>query len=432
MKRKQVILSIFLFLLLFTFSGAKKGSSCKKKLLPMTSIHIIDRNGFSETISNKERLGQFQNVNFLSQQPYQKVLRIYARDSQGNLRSVVTTYHENGNPKQFLEILNARAHGHYCEWHENGNMRVMSKVIGGTPDVTIVAEKSWLFDGPNYAWDEEGHLLAEVNYSQGSLEGITTYYHPNGQMWKKIPYVKNQVEGTIEIFRFDGELLQQTTFCQGQKHGNAVRFWENQQLACREDYTFGKLENGQYFDRQGNVISEVKNGTGFRAIFSKDSVQELQEFTDGSLEGEVKVFQHEGCLKRIYHVKNGIKHGEELEFYDRFFDSSLPLQPKLSFHWYQGKVQGMVKTWHSNGVLESQKEMANNKKHGVFTAWYRDGNLLMIEEYNHDKLVRGDYFKKEERAPISQVLEGKGMVSIFDSEGHFVQKIPYVNGKPEN
>jgi antitoxin component YwqK of YwqJK toxin-antitoxin module len=294
-----------------------------------------------------------------------------------------------------------------------------------------MAEKSWLFDGPSYAWDEEEHQIAEINYSQGSLEGITTHFHPNGQIWKKIPYLKNQVEGVAEIYRSDGELLQQVSYSQGQKNGPSTRYWNPQQLAGQEDYSHGRLETGEYFDEHGNLITEVKNGTGYRPIFGKNHVQELQEFTDGSLEGEVKAFNQEGRLKRIYHIKNGIKHGEEIEYYDRFFESSAPLQTKISFYWYEGKIQGMVKTWYPSGILESQKEMSNNTKNGVLTAWYRDGNLMMIEEYDNDKLVRGDYFKKEERIPISQVVDGKGTTTIFDADGHFMQRISYLNGKPE-
>ena len=44
----------------------------------------------------------------------------------------------------------------------------------------------------------------------------------------------------------------------------------------------------------------------------------------GILEGEVKVFNQQGRLKRLYHVKNGIKHGEEIEYYDRFFAPPTP------------------------------------------------------------------------------------------------------------
>lgn len=432
---KSLLLGFILCLLLITTSSAKRSKSSKStskgRLLPLTSVHIVDRNGFSETISNKERINQFQNVNFLSPQPYQKVLRIYARDSVGNLRSVVTTYHENGNPKQFLEILNARANGNYYEWHANGGMSVRARVIGGTADVTSLAEKTWLFDGPSYAWDDKGHLIAEINYSQGSLQGMTTYFHPNGQVWKTLPYSKNQLDGTVEIYRNNGELFQQTFFCQGQKQGTSTRYWDCEHLASQEEYYNGKLESGLYFDREGSLIAEVKEGTGFRAIFGQEHILELQEYFDGTLEGEVKVFNQEGRLKRIYHVKNNIKHGEEVEYYERYFDSKAPLQPKLSFYWYEGKIQGMAKSWYPNGVMESRKEMANNTKNGVLTTWYSDASLMLIEEYTNDKLIRGDYFKKEDRIPTSQVIEGNGIATIFDSEGHFVQKITYSNGKPE-
>ncbi len=71
-------------------------------------------------------------------------------------------------------------------------------------------------------------------------------------------------------------------------------------------------------------------------------------------------------------------------------------------------------------------------KNGVSTAWYRNGNLMMIEEYEQNKLIRGDYFKKGEKVPVSQVIQGKGTVTSFDADGHFIQKIPYLNGKPSD
>lgn len=428
---KLLGLGIIFCLLIFSLTSAKRTQNRKPRPLSLTSVHIVDRNGFTETISNKERLNQFQNVNFLDPQPYQKVLRIYSRDSRGNLRSVVTTYHENGNVKQFLEILNARANGTYCEWHENGKMSLMARVISGNPDVTVLAEKSWLFDGPSYVWDEDENQLAEINYSQGSLEGQSTYFHPNGSIWKKIPYCKNQLEGALEIFTKTGELLQSSSYIQGKKNGVSLRYWNPQQIAAEEEFCRGKLENGQYFDQTGALIAEVRNGTGIRAIFGKNAIIELQQYIDGIIEGEIQVFNQEGILKRIYHVKNGIKHGEEIEYYDRFFSSPAALQQKLSFSWYEGKIQGYAKTWYPNGLLESQKEMANNAKNGVLSAWYRDGNFMLIEEYENDVLVRGEYYKKDERTPCSQVVEGKGVATIFDAEGHFIQKVSYNNGKPE-
>lgn len=428
---KNLGLFFLLCVLLLTFSSAKKPT--KKRLLNLTSVHIVDRNGFEETISNKDRLAQFQKADFLTQQPYKKILRIYERSSKGDIRSVVNTYHENGNPKQLLEILNARANGIYREWHENGSISLSTYVIGGAPDVTPMAETSWIFDGPSTAWDEDGNLIAEMNYNHGDLEGLSKYYHESGKLWKSIPFYKNQVDGVVEIYKEDGTILQQYNYCNGKKDGTSTRYWDAKHLASLEEFMQDKLVNGQYFNRQGELLSEVKQGCGLKAIFGKDSLQEMQEYQDGVQEGKVQVFTSNGCTKRIYHIKNDIKHGEEIEYYEKSFAKSTDdPQCKFSFYWYEGKVQGLYRSWYSNGIQESQKEMANNKKNGVSTAWYKDGSLMMIEEYEDNKLLRGDYFKKGEKVPNSQVLQGKGTVTVFDGDGHFVQKIAYLNGKPED
>lgn len=441
--KKHAIWVVLCVLTLVTLTSAKRMPSRKvNKPLPLTSVHIVDRNGFADTINNSERLEQFQQTDFFKSCPYQKVLRIYKRDTKGDVRSIITTYYPNGNIKQFLEVLNARAYGNYREWHENGQMSLSTHIIGGTPDITPTAQTSWLFDELSCVWDENGNLLAEIPYSQGFLEGEAVYYHPpsakvaTGRVWKKIPYSKNMVDGVAEFYQDSGELLQRSTYVQGARQGSSVRFWNVNQVAAQEEFDQGKLESGQYFDQKGQLIAEIAHGSGQKAAFSKNGIYELQEYRQGLLEGEVKLFNTQGRLKRIYHVKNQIKHGEEVEYYDYPIPdpkdpSQTIVQPKLSFQWYDGKVQGTAKTWFSNGNLESQREMSNSMKNGILTSWYRDGNLMMIEEYEQDKLVRGDYFKQGEKIPTSQVLQGKGLATIYDADGHFVRKTSYENGKPE-
>jgi len=425
---KKTFSSLVLCSLLVIFSSATCKKIVKKpRLLPLTNVHIVDRNGFAETISSKDRVAQFQNIDFLQPQPYQKVLLVYGRDSQGKIRSVATTYYENGNPKQFIEIVNGRANGTYAEWHENGSSRLAACIIGGTPDLTMAAEKSWIFDGICCAWDEDDNLIAEIYYDQGALCGISTYYYTNGQIWKSIPYDKNQINGMIEVFKKNGEPLMQVNYTCGQKEGKACRYWTCEQLASQELYCQNNLMEGQYFDQNGLMIAEVKNSTGYRATFNNCGLKELQQISNGHICGEVKVFDDKGQLTRIYHVKNSLKHGEEIDYYP----SSGTLRQRLAFQWQNGKIQGIVRTWYPNGNMESQKEMHDNKRNGVSTAWYQDGNLMLIEEYDENQLIKGEYFKKGERIPVSQVCNGKGIATIYDLKGNFVQKITYLNGKPE-
>ena len=71
----------------------------------IVSIQVIDRNGFTETMSTDERLSQYQKVDFLTPQPFQKVQRVFSRNPEGKTRSAITSYHSNGHIFQYLEVL---------------------------------------------------------------------------------------------------------------------------------------------------------------------------------------------------------------------------------------------------------------------------------------------------------------------------------------
>ena len=81
----------------------------------IVSIQILDRNGFSETISNKERLSVYQNVDFFAAQPYEKVLRVYGKDGEGKSHSKIISYHETGGAWQYLEAIDGKANGKFLE-----------------------------------------------------------------------------------------------------------------------------------------------------------------------------------------------------------------------------------------------------------------------------------------------------------------------------
>lgn len=398
--------------------------------LELISINIIDRNGLNETVTNPDRLNQYEQVDFLRPQPYKKVLRVYKKNCQGDSQAYITTYYENGQPKQYLETVNNRAFGRYREWHENGVAKLEVLVIGGMADLAPCAEKSWQFDGCAQAWDENGNLVTEISYNKGNLEGESIYYHPNGAIWKRIPYYKNQANGTAEYYLDNGQLLQTISFTDGILNGIALRFWSPERIAADELYNKGRLIQGHYFDSCGKMISEIIDGEGYRSSFGKESLYELQEFHEGVLNGEVRVFDENGYLVRVYHIENNLKNGEEIEYQTR--RNTPEPKPKLLITWYKGKIQGYVKTWYDNGNIESQRELVDNRRNGVATAWYKDGSLMLIEEYDRDRLVKGEYYKKGDRIPVSEISNGSGIATLYDGEGHFMRKINYYNGKPQD
>ena len=256
----------------------------------LTLINIIDQNGLTETISSKERIAQFETVNFLARQPYKKVMRIFARDFQGNISAILTSYHPNGQPWQYLEIVNSRAMGAYKEWYSTGQLKIQATIIGGDPDLTVAAEKTWLFNGLCQVWDEQGKKTADLPYLNGALEGTALYYHSCGALWKKIPYCQNNRHGLQQIFLESGKLFSETQFANDLQNGPSCRWWPSGALASSESYQDGKLQTGSYWDLSGQLITQVIEGCGKQTLFGKTTVAAIQEYKKGLPEGRVELY----------------------------------------------------------------------------------------------------------------------------------------------
>jgi len=397
---------------------------------PLVSIQIQDRNGLTETISIPERLEGFQKLDFLSTQPYKKVLRIFKQ--QGKNSGIITTYHPNGLPWQYLEIQDMRAFGVYKEWHSNGVMRIDSKVIGGAADIDPNSQRDWLFDGEAKLWNEQGQLLAQIPYQNGMLEGVSIYYYPNGSIQKTSPYRQNHLQGEEIEFYESGEIFSKTTYHFGIKKGESLGFWPNNKHRWSEIYQEGLLLQASYYSLEGALLSEVNEGFGFQTIFKDSLLSHKIEYRRGQPEGIVQKFSSNGELRNVYRVKHGLKQGEEIEYYSEKEKelTSEKYLPKLSISWEGNTINGIVKTWYSNGKLQSQRDYARNKKNGASLGWYKDGAVMYIEEYEEDKLTSGQYYKKNQKDPISSIFNGTGTATLYDEQGIFLRKVQYVKGKP--
>lgn len=397
---------------------------------PLIAIQVEDRNGLIETVSTPERLQAYEVLDYLSSQPYKKVLRIFKKN--GKSYSKITTYHPNGTICQYLEAEEMRAHGSYREWHPNGQLKIEALIIGGTADISSAAQKDWLFDGINQVWDEKGHLLAKILYEKGTMEGTSVYFYPSGKIEKELPFKKNILEGDAIEYHPTGAIKSKIHFAKGIKHEDSVGYFTNGQPSWKEYYNEGFLLRGSYYNSHGDLLSEVEDGRGRQAIYSGETLSLLVEIRRGSPEGIVKKFTPKGELQSSYFIKNGKKQGEEIEYFlaSECNEGEKELKAKLSLHWDQDMIHGVVKTWYLNGKLQSQKEYCRNQKHGAALAWYKNGALMLMEDYEQGQLVKGSYYKKNQNEPISTINNGNGICYLYDEEGVFLRKITYVKGKP--
>lgn len=394
----------------------------------IVSMQIIDRNGFTETISNKDRLNSFQTLDFRTSQPYKKVLRVYGRNTLGQSTSKITSYHDNGLLCQYLEVVDGRAHGLYQEWYSNGKMKLEAHLIEGVADIHELAQATWVFEGEAKTWNEQGELIAEFFYVKGLLHTPARYYFPNGKLEKIIPYDQGEVHGSVQVFDENGAVMEEIPYVKGNKQGKALVYWSPGQLLSQEIYENGYLVRASYFDVSHHKVAEIENGKGKLAVFKNEHLESLIEYKSGIPQGEVQVFYPNGSLHITYITQNGKKHGEEWEYYPLQEDQQL--QPKLCLHWHEDRIEGQVKTWYPNGQIESQREINGNKKQGLFFAWYKNGDLMLVEEYENDLLLKGSYYKRGDKKAVSKIDSGKGIATLYTNDGIFLRKTSYEKGKP--
>jgi antitoxin component YwqK of YwqJK toxin-antitoxin module len=421
---KKIIL--FLSILAITSCGYHQSESPYS----LVAIQVEDRNGLTETVSTPERLEAYKRLDYTMPQPYKKVLRIFKNN--GKSHSKITTYHANGTICQYLEAEEMRAHGAYKEWHPNGQIKIQAHVIGGTADISSTAQKDWLFEGVNQVWNEKGQILAEILYEKGVMEGTSVYFYPSGEIEKHLSFKKNILDGEAIEYHLSGKIRSKTQFLQGRKQGTSLGYFANGQPAWLEEYSEGLLLQGTYYTPQGEILSEVEDGRGRQAIYIGDVLSLLVETRRGSSEGIVKKFTPKGDLQSSYFVKEGKKQGEEIEYFLPYELAEEEKQPKakLSIHWDQNIIHGIVKTWYNNGNLQSQRDYCRNQKQGSSLAWYKSGSLMFIEEYEQGQLTKGSYYKKNQNEPVSTITNGNGISTLYDDEGIFLKKITYIKGKP--
>lgn len=418
---KQVLI---FSLLILASCGMKNDQS-------LSSIQIIDRNGMNETISAKEKLDTYGKVDFERPQPYHKIVRVYRKDQEGKIHAKATTYHENGHIYQYLELVNGRAHGLYKEWFPNGVLRMQAGVMEGIGDLTESAQASWIFNQQSMVWNEDGCKIAEIYYDKGSLEGVSKYFHPNGKLSKVIPYLKDKIHGKMQIFDEAENVIGETDYFEGLKHGVSIFKGGSDSPPREEIYQKGFLLEGKYYNYNQELVSEIHKGFGTRAVFTKGVLKSEHEYRHGIPEGQVYLYREDGSLESKYFIRQGKKEGQEWNYYYPSTEEERKNPaPMLCIDWQNDEIHGVVKTWYVNGKLESEREMNHNKKQGMAIAWYRDGSLMLIEEYENDLLVAGKYLKKGEEDPFSRVVGGSGLVTLFGPDGDFLRKVEYRKGKP--
>ena len=254
-------------------------------------------------------------------------------------------------------------------------------------------------------------LITAVNRS--AAQDTARFYHSNGVVSSKGILINGEPDGVWETYGQDGVLVSRATWANGVLNGLSV-FYKDSMPAAEINY-----KNGQ---KDG--LSTYYNGN--------ERVEELYE--NGLKQGSRNVYQNNILIKETPFVKD-LENGLE-KIYNA--DTSVQAQrnnPITLVTYRKGLVtqresinrlnaenqkQGIWKTLHPNNNINIEITYKNGLKNGYYKEYDTSGNLILLEKYENDTLVKD----APELAQIDIHTE-------YYSNGNIKFKVGYKNGKPE-
>ena len=142
-----------------------------------------------------------------------------------------TCYYDNGSLYKIVEYIDHYENGWYQEFYTNGNLKEAGRKA---KDDEI---GNWKY------WNEEGILIKECHFDEGSLKGPYLEYHPNGVVKLSGHYV--HISGKVEVMaeneNGDLELEMRDADDIPVKNGDWQHFNKEGKLMKKEQYIDGKL-----------------------------------------------------------------------------------------------------------------------------------------------------------------------------------------------
>ena len=189
-------------------------------------------------------------------------------------------------------------------------------------------------------------IICEGEYLKGKKNGIGKEYYKDGKL------------------KFEGEYLNE------KRHGIGKEYFPNGKLFSEGEYLNGKKWNIKEYDKNGNIINELKNGKGYLKLYNK--------YNNLIFEGE---------------FINGIQNGKGKEYYDNGI-------LKYEGEYIHGLRNGKGKRYHTNGKIHYEAE-------------YLFGKVWNIKEYDINNNI------------INELKEGKGYIKLYNKNNILLKEYEY-------
>ena len=290
-------------------------------------------------------------------------------------------------------------------------------------------------------------LVFEGEYLNGKRNGKGKDYYDNGKVEFEGKYLNGKRNGKGKEYDYDGNLRYGGEYLNGKRKGeeyyyNVNPIHCNSKLRFKGEYLNGKKWNGNIYNINGKIESEIKEGRGHIKEFYYDYFGKLQfegEYLYGERNGKGREYYYNGKVVFEGEYVNGKRHGEGKEYFDNgdlkfegeylygniWNGKGYDKIGKIAFEIKEGT--GYIKKYNYYGKLQFEGQYLKGLKNGKGISYYYNDKIRFEGEYKNGKIWNGKGY--EIKGDIAfEIKGGEGHVKEYNEFGYLEYEGEYSKG----
>lgn len=204
-------------------------------------------------------------------------------------------------------------------------------------------------------------------------------------------------------------------------------------------YPSGKLR------AEMSYVGETPSGF-FREYTEQGQIRVEEYYINGKIDSVRREYYENGQLKSESRFRNGLRHGDVREFYENGKIQSQAtyrndtLVSTIKYYFYhpngrlreeastnaEGLLEGVKRTYHSNGALELEEQYVNGMRTGELRRYVANGTMKISQTYRDDRLdgeerIYSDDGKLQE---VNTYRNGEKIrIKRYDDKGNLVEEL---------
>lgn len=236
---------------------------------------------------------------------------------------------------------------------------------------------------------QSGQVISELDngvtvtkcYSDGILNGETSYTYPHSDRVQKVEVYNMGNLSKVILHDPNGHPMFETQYL-GNDNSLVTHWYEGGSPRSQEQYHGDSLTSGTYYTPDRKVESQFDGGAGLRILRNESGELLCHENVMGGMTTKRTLYYQNGAPKEVIPISNGKINGIKKTYLSQG-------EPSTIEQWASNAQHGVTTVFRA-GEKYAEVPYYNGKKHGIERR-FRDGNMVVEEITWENDLMHGPY-----------------------------------------